>query len=165
MQRNTEKLIKEVILKLGEECKQQRISLVTAESCTAGGIAYFISIQPGCSSILERGYIVYSDQAKTSLLNVELSTLETFGTVSEETVIQMAEGALENSRAQVSVATTGIAGDDCAGGSGIVWIGCAGVNKKTVTLMKKITGDRKTFEQKVILVALKFLLETVAGNA
>lgn len=155
-----EKIFKNTVVALGEELKRQKLSLVTAESCTAGGIAYIISNYPGHSSILERGYIVYSTQAKIELLGVSSSTVEIFGVVSEETVIQMAEGALKNSHAQTSIAITGIAGDS-EHGEGVVWVGCAKLNNKTATLTKKITGDRKEFEQQAILTALKFLLNTV----
>ena len=86
--------------------------LVTAESCTGGGLAEILTRIPGSSTWFERGYVTYSNESKQELLSVPLKTLEQFGAVSEETAIAMAEGALENSHADYSVSITGIAGPD-----------------------------------------------------
>lgn len=90
-------------------------NMVTAESCTGGGLAEILTRIPGSSAWFERGFVTYSNEAKMELLSVPLETLEQYGAVSEETAIAMAKGALENSHADYSVSITGIAGPD--GGS------------------------------------------------
>ena len=86
--------------------------MVTAESCTGGGLAEILTRVPGSSSWFERGFITYSNESKHELLTVPVDTLEQFGAVSEETASAMAKGAVENSRADYGVAITGIAGPD-----------------------------------------------------
>jgi nicotinamide-nucleotide amidase len=87
----------------------------TAESCTGGLIAGLLTEIPGSSNVLERGFVAYSNAAKQELLGVPAETLAKHGAVSAETARAMAEGALANSRAEVAVSVTGIAGPD--GGS------------------------------------------------
>jgi nicotinamide-nucleotide amidase len=87
----------------------------TAESCTGGLIAALLTEIPGSSTVLERGFVVYSNAAKQELLGVPAETLASHGAVSRETAVAMAEGALRASRAEVALSVTGIAGPD--GGS------------------------------------------------
>jgi nicotinamide-nucleotide amidase len=91
------------------------LTLATAESCTAGLIAATLGAAPGASNMLERGFITYSNAAKTELLGVPSELIASKGAVSAEVARAMAEGALKNSRADLAVAVTGIAGPD--GGS------------------------------------------------
>lgn len=158
-----QKKFKTLLQNVGEEFKTQRLSLVTAESCTGGGIAFYISQQPGCSQILERAFVTYSLPAKHDLLGVHLDTLHTEGAVSKAVAIQMAEGALRNSKAQISVSTTGFSGEDSeeSNDKGTIWFACAGINKKTVTIHKTIKGTREEFTLKIIEACLKFLLEYI----
>ncbi len=86
--------------------------LVTAESCTGGGLAEILTRIAGSSAWFERGFVTYSNESKQELLFVSTEILEQFGAVSEETAIAMAEGALRNSHADYSVSITGIAGPD-----------------------------------------------------
>ena len=86
------------------------LRIVTAESCTGGLIAASLTEIPGSSDVVECGFIVYSDNAKATLLDVSESLLERVGAVSAEVACAMAKGALENSKAQLSIAVTGIAG-------------------------------------------------------
>src|SRR5437764_599090 len=102
--KNIDKLIEDIAFR----CKEKRYSLVTSESCTGGGIAYFITKHPECSSLLERGYIVYSVTSKEDVLGISSYSLQTFGAVSKEVAIEMAEKSLEKSKAQISIAVTGI---------------------------------------------------------
>ena len=104
------------------------LRLATAESCTGGLIAGLLTEIPGSSTVVERGFVVYSNDAKVELLGVPAETLAAHGAVSEATARAMAEGALKASRADVAVSVTGVAGPD--GGSaekpvGLVWFGCA----------------------------------------
>jgi nicotinamide-nucleotide amidase len=87
-----------------------RLKLVTAESCTGGLVAAAITDVPGSSAVLERGFVTYSNEAKTEALGVSLDLLKTHGAVSGPVAVAMAEGALRHSRADVAVSITGIAG-------------------------------------------------------
>jgi len=84
--------------------------IATAESCTGGMLAAALTDLPGSSSIYDRGFVTYTNSAKTDMLNVSPDTLATFGAVSEEVAREMALGALSNSDAQIAVSVTGIAG-------------------------------------------------------
>lgn len=84
--------------------------IATAESCTGGMISAAITDIAGSSDIFDRGFVTYSNAAKTAMLGVDPWTIETHGAVSEEVAREMAEGALDRSLASVAVAVTGIAG-------------------------------------------------------
>lgn len=113
--------------------------------------------------MLERGYVVYSNNSKESLLKISSKVLQVSGAVSHEVAQLMAEGALKNSRAQVAVATTGVAGEDATDnqGPGIVWVACAGIDKKTLVCKFDITGQRHEFCLQCILKAFELLLEFI----
>ncbi|XBQ14005.1 MAG: CinA family protein [Nitratireductor rhodophyticola] len=109
-------------------CETRGIMLATAESCTGGMIAAALTDIAGSSSVVDRGFVTYSNEAKMEMLGVSSETLAIHGAVSQETALEMAAGALARSRAGVAVAVTGIAGPD--GGSaekpvGLVWFGLA----------------------------------------
>lgn len=91
------------------------LKLATAESCTGGLVAATLTEIAGSSDVVDCGFVTYSNEAKQNLLGVPAATLKRHGAVSGETATAMAAGALKNSRADVSVAITGIAGPD--GGS------------------------------------------------
>lgn len=110
--------------------------IVTAESCTGGLIAGLLTEVPGSSAAVERGYVTYSNVAKSDVLGVPEEMLECVGAVSEDVARAMAEGALNHSRAHVAVSVTGIAGPD--GGSvdkpvGLVYFGLAVRDRPTTT--------------------------------
>jgi nicotinamide-nucleotide amidase len=96
-------------------CKHKNLLVATAESCTAGLVAGTLSEVPGVSSILDRGYITYSNQAKHEMLGVPQNVLDRHGAVSRETAEAMARGVLGRARVDLAVSVTGIAGPD--GGS------------------------------------------------
>lgn len=111
-----------------QACARHGILVATAESCTGGMIISVLTDIPGSSSMVDRGFVTYSNDAKMDMLGVSADTLERYGAVSRETAIEMAQGALRKSRAGISLAVTGIAGPD--GGSaekpvGLVWFGMA----------------------------------------
>ena len=91
-------------------CRARGLRIATAESCTGGLVAGVLTEIAGASDVVERGFVVYSNAAKQSMLGVPASTLIRHGAVSAETAIAMAVGALKNSEADISVAITGIAG-------------------------------------------------------
>jgi nicotinamide-nucleotide amidase len=94
------------------DLQQRSLRLVTAESCTGGLLAGLLTEIPGASATLERGFVTYSNAAKTSLLGVDARLIERLGAVSEEVACAMAEGALAHAPVEIAVAVTGIAGPD-----------------------------------------------------
>lgn len=117
---------KDLVEQLSDKLRERKWKIVTAESCTGGMIATAITDKPGSSKVFDRGFITYSNQAKMDCLSVDAKTLKKFGAVSKETAIEMAQGALDNSEANISLSITGIAGPD--GGTpqkpvGLVYIG------------------------------------------
>ncbi|MBB3101723.1 CinA family protein [Azomonas macrocytogenes] len=92
--------------------KEHHLLLATAESCTAGGIIALLASYPGSGQYLDAGYVVYSPEAKKRLLQVQQATIDQFGLTSEEVTLEMANGALRDSPANVVLATTGVAGPD-----------------------------------------------------
>ncbi len=109
-------------------CEARGWMLATAESCTGGMVAAALTDIPGSSSVVERGFVTYSDAAKAECLGVPATLIEAHGAVSEAVARAMAAGALGHSRADLAVAVTGIAGP--GGGSedkpeGLVHVACA----------------------------------------
>jgi len=134
--------------------------LATAESCTGGLIAATCTDLPGSSRWFERGFVTYSNAAKTELLGVAPQLIAQHGAVSEPVVRAMAQGALAHSHAQVAVAVTGVAGPD--GGSadkqvGTVWIGWATPDGLHSTRYM-FAGDRATVRHATVRASFTQLL-------
>jgi nicotinamide-nucleotide amidase len=91
-------------------CKARKLKLATAESCTGGLLAATLTEIPGCSAVVDRGFVTYTNESKQQMLRVPARTLEKYGAVSRETAEAMAKGALTHSSADITVAVTGIAG-------------------------------------------------------
>jgi nicotinamide-nucleotide amidase len=106
----TEDDVTRLARRLGTLAKKRKIDVVTAESCTGGGVATAMTRISGSAKWFERGFVTYSNIAKKEMLGVSQETLKKHGAVSEEVAIEMARGALKRSHADVSVAITGIAG-------------------------------------------------------
>lgn len=96
--------------RLLDECRQRRLTVATAESCTGGLVAAAMTDIAGSSDVFDRGFITYSNTAKRAVLDVPAVVLGTHGAVSRETARAMADGALVHSQADIAVAITGIAG-------------------------------------------------------
>lgn len=142
----------------------RKVKLTTAESCTGGGIAQALTELPGSSAWFERGFVTYSNQSKNEMLGVSTDVLARYGAVSMQVVRQMAEGAIKHSRAQVSLAVTGIAGP--GGGSeekpvGTVWIAWAGVDKKTSYTKYQFTGDRQAVRLQTVKTAIVGMIDFI----
>jgi nicotinamide-nucleotide amidase len=110
-------------------CRARKLTIATAESCTGGLVAATLTEVPGSSDVLERGFVTYSNAAKTEMLGVPADVIAHFGAVSRETAEAMANGALAHSLADLAVSITGIAGP--GGGSpgkpiGLVHFAAAG---------------------------------------
>ena len=147
---------------LAQRLLDQSRKLVTAESCTGGGLAEIMTRIPGSSAWFERGFVTYSNEAKMDLLNVGHETLMNFGAVSEETAAEMVDGAVANSRAQLGVSITGIAGPD--GGTeekpvGTVCFGWYGQDGQIKTTRVQFKGDRLSIREQACLMAIQGLLD------
>ena len=93
-----------------QACRENGVLLATAESCTGGLIAATLTEVPGSSDVFERGFVTYSNAAKTELLGVPIRLIEEHGAVSDPVARAMAAGALTHSRAEIGIAVTGVAG-------------------------------------------------------
>ena len=145
-----------------ERCKVERLLLATAESCTGGLIAASLTAIPGSSAVVDRGFVTYSNEAKTEMLGVAAELIASKGAVSAEVARAMAEGALKHSRADIAVAVTGIAGP--GGGSaekpvGLVYIAAARRGGGRLHKEKRL-GDIGRDEVREATVAEAFALLT-----
>jgi len=150
--------------RVGAALKGRGLMLATAESCTGGGIAEAITRIPGSSAWFDCAFVSYSYEAKTSMLGVHRDILVDFGAVSEETVREMADGAIARSRAQVAVAVTGIAGPE--GGMedkpvGTVWFAWKLPKKPVITEVCHFIGDRAAVRNQSVVHALSKLLHNL----
>lgn len=149
--------IEQLARSLGENLLRQGLQISMAESCTGGWVSEAITMIPGSSAWFEAGFVTYSNRIKQQLLNVKAETLQRFGAVSEQTVIEMARGALLLSGANVALAISGVAGPD--GGSakkpvGTVWF--AFVDKTGCeTVCQCFQGDRNQVREAAVILALK----------
>lgn len=151
----------ELARSVGKKLKANNLKLATAESCTAGGLGYYLTAISGSSDWVEGGFIVYSNQAKIQLLNVNPSTLLQFGAVSEQTVLELAHNCLKIAKVDLALAITGIAGPTGATPDkplGTVWIGLA--DKQQVVAQHFVfSGDRGSVREQAIEAALLLINE------
>ena len=157
-----------LLLQLSSALTAQNKTLVTAESCTGGGVAYTVTGLPGSSGWFERGFVTYSNLAKQEQLGVAEGLITRFGAVSEEVAAAMAQGALQHSAADISVAVTGIAGP--GGGSeekpvGTVCFGWSVRGGATTTARIAFDGDRQQVRERSILTALQGLADLVEQSS
>ncbi len=144
----SEYLLPEDISKLAErvvaENKAAGRKVATAESCTGGLVAGAITEIAGSSSVLDRGFVTYSNEAKMDALGVSQDIIETFGAVSIACVWAMAQGALERSNADVAVAVSGVAGP--GGGTQLKPVGTVVFARATRNAEGEPEGELKHFE-------------------
>jgi nicotinamide-nucleotide amidase len=143
------------------------LKLATAESCTGGMIAAACTDLAGSSEWFERGFVTYSNAAKTELLGVDAAWIEVHGAVSEPVARAMAFGAIRHSAAQVSIAVTGIAGP--SGGSaakpvGTVWFGFS-VLGSLHSEAQRFEGDRAAVRQQTVAYALQRVLDLLHNRS
>jgi nicotinamide-nucleotide amidase len=135
--------------------------MATAESCTGGLIAAACTALAGSSDWFDRGFVTYSNEAKTDMLGVDAALVQRVGAVSEEVARAMVAGALAHSRADVAVAVTGIAGP---GGAvpgkpvGTVWLAW-GTSQGVQALRLQLPGDRHAVRAATVVAALQRVLE------
>jgi nicotinamide-nucleotide amidase len=146
------------VLKL---CRARGLHVATAESCTGGLVAAALTEIPGSSDVVDRGFVTYSDDAKRAMLGVPAATLKRHGAVSAQTAKAMAMGALKNSRADLAVSITGIAGP--GGGSkqkpvGLVYFAAASRDGRRIA-RKRLYGDigRRRVRLRSVIEALALL--------
>lgn len=145
---------------LAKKLKKFGWRMATAESCTGGLIAAACTDLPGSSAWFERGFVTYSNAAKTGMLGVDAALIDAHGAVSEAVARAMAEGALRHSLAQVSLAVTGVAGP--TGGSvdkpvGTVWFAWA-TPAGVFAERQRFAGDRAAVRKATVAHALAGLL-------
>lgn len=150
-----------LVERLAARLLQRQWMLATAESCTGGLIAGACTDLSGSSNWFERGFVTYSNAAKTELLGVPVALIEAHGAVSAEVAHAMAAGAVQHSHAQVAVAVTGVAGP--TGGTaekpvGLVWFGFA-LPDRVLTQQMNFAGDRAAVRAAAVRHALTRLLE------
>ncbi|MEQ1882202.1 MAG: nicotinamide-nucleotide amidase [Burkholderiales bacterium] len=150
--------------RLGDALREAKLVAATAESCTGGWIAQTITMVPGSSGWFDCGFVTYTNDAKRDMLGVKAETLQKFGAVSEQTVKEMAAGALARSTAQVAVAVSGIAGP--GGGSakkpvGTVMLAWASRDGECLAEQRRFGGDRDSVRRQSVVVALEGLLALI----
>ncbi|MGH8252620.1 MAG: CinA family protein [Steroidobacteraceae bacterium] len=142
------------------------LKVVTAESCTGGGVAAALTDVAGSSQWFERGYVTYSNAAKIQDLGIERALIERHGAVSAEVAAQMSAGALRASGAHIAVAVTGIAGPE--GGTagkpvGQVFFAVLRRNGAVHVLREQFPGDRSSVRRAAVAVALRLIMQAAAA--
>ncbi len=151
----------------GSRLKASGLKLASAESSTGGWISAAVTAVAGSSEWFDRGFVTYSNEAKVEMLGVSRATLDAHGAVSEATALEMAQGAINNGRAQMAVAVTGVAGP--GGGTdakpvGTVCIAWAGPGKKLHCVTQRFDGDREQIRRKTVIAALQGIIELLEEN-
>jgi len=151
----------ELVMALARELKRRGLMMATAESCTGGLIAAACTDVSGSSDWFERGFVTYSNAAKSELLGVPAELIEAHGAVSEPVARAMAAGALDHAPVQLTIAVTGVAGP--TGGSadkpvGTVWFGWA-TPAGSFTGHQRFDGDRAAVRAATVRHALAGLLQ------
>ncbi|MFW5427359.1 MAG: nicotinamide-nucleotide amidase [Methylophagaceae bacterium] len=154
----------DILEKVSKKLHENNLSLVSAESCTGGWVAKQLTDLAGSSAIFDRGFITYSNQAKQDMLGVSLETLDNFGAVSEQVVIEMVEGALANSQADIALSISGIAGPD--GGTvekpiGTVCFGWMKRGEKALAKTVLIEGDRDKVRKQAVNISLTEIIKLI----
>jgi nicotinamide-nucleotide amidase len=148
--------------RLLDQCRSKSLRIATAESCTGGLITGLLTAVSGSSDVVERGFVTYTNEAKHQMLGVPEHLFNDVGAVSEEVARAMAEGALANSDADLTVSVTGIAGP--GGGSegkpvGLVHMAMAGTNRPTRHQRHVFDGDRTAVRQQTVEKAIQMLMD------
>ncbi len=153
----TDSDLKKIAEALSKQASAIGASIATAESCTGGWVAKILTDIPGSSAWLDRGFVTYTNESKQEMLGVQAATLETYGAVSEQTVQEMALGALNNSKASIAVAISGIAGPMGAMPGkpvGTVCFAWAQRGASVRTCREQFLGDRDQVRRQAVAFAL-----------
>jgi nicotinamide-nucleotide amidase len=152
--------VSDLAVRVLEACRARGFRVATAESCTGGMIAAALTDIAGSSDVVDRGFVVYSNQAKHEMLGVPEAMLAEHGAVSEPVAVAMAEGALARSPADIAVAVTGIAGPGGATPTkpvGLVHLACARRGGATTHHRIVFPGDRAAVRAATLVHALEML--------
>lgn len=155
-----------LVQKVGETLKSKEMMIVTAESCTGGMIAEALTSVAGSTAWFDRAYVTYSYESKEEMLGVNKDTIIKKGAVSQECVIEMAVGALQQSHAKISVACSGIAGP--GGGSedkpvGTVWLAWAMQGmEQVVAQCFHFEGNRQSVREQATRAGLEGVLNLIS---
>ncbi len=177
-----DKTLSDLAARLGTALKGRGLMLATAESCTGGWVGQAVTAISGSSDWYDRGFITYSNLAKQEMLGVSADTLAQSGAVSEQTAREMAVGALDHSRSQISLAITGVAGpsggtpNNPVGTVCFAWatripgaapegVGSALAAPTTGTARRRFEGDRDAVRRQAVQFAMLGVLELVDGLA
>lgn len=141
-------------------CRRRGATVATAESCTGGLIAATLTAVAGCSDVVDRGFVTYSNAAKADLLGVPTDLIAAHGAVSAPVARAMAEGARERAGTNLAVAVTGIAGP--GGGThekpvGLVHLALARSGSETIQTWQIFSGDRAAVRQATVVTALNLI--------
>lgn len=161
-----EEIIK-LAAEVGQALQQKDLLLATAESCTGGGVAQAITEVAGSSEWFDCGFIAYSNDSKTEMLDVSAVLMAQHGSVSEEVSAAMAQGALANSNAHIAISTTGIAGPTGAVPGKPVGTICFGwaMGDRIVTERKVFSGDRHAVREQTVAHSLQGILHFLKAPA
>ena len=145
-------------------CRAKQVRLATAESCTGGLVAATLTAIAGSSDVVDRGFVIYSNEAKHDLVGVPMDLIVRYGAVSEEVAQAMAEGALERSQASIAVSVTGNAGP--GGGSaekpvGLVCFGLAQRGQPVISERHILSGDRGGIRSAAVAHAFRLIRRRV----
>jgi len=157
----------EIATRVGRALEARGWKVATAESCTGGLIAGAITDVAGSSAWFDCGFVTYTNEAKADMLGVAKATLDAHGAVSEMTAREMASGALSRSKADLTVAVTGVAGP--SGGSidkpvGMVCFAWARHNAPVDSTTRYFTGDRAAVRSKTVQEALQGVVDRASGE-
>jgi len=150
-----------LVLALAQALRDGGLRLATAESCTGGLIAAACTAVAGSSDWFERGFVTYSNAAKTEAIGVDAALIAAHGAVSEEVALAMARGALAHSQADLAVAVTGIAGPGGATPGkpvGTVWVALARRGAPPQADLLQLQGERAAIRAQTVEYALQRLL-------
>jgi PncC family amidohydrolase len=150
---------------IGVQLRARGLKLASAESCTGGLVANLITDIPGCSDYFAGGVVAYTYDAKVSLLHVRWDTIQKYGAVSREVVIEMAHGVRTVLNSDIGISVSGIAGP--GGGSaekpvGTTWIGLSAIEGDWSRLFRW-DGDRRSNKESSASAALNFVLDYLNG--
>ena len=145
-----------------ELCERKKLTVATVESCTGGLLSGCLTAVPGSSAVVERGWVTYSNQAKSEEVGVELTLIASHGAVSREVAAAMAAGALRHAPVDLAAGITGVAGP--GGGSaekpvGLVYVSAAAKNQLPEVRENRFGGDRDAIRAASVDVALDMLLD------
>lgn len=146
---------------IGKQLVEKGLTVSTAESCTGGGIAARLTSVAGSSAYVRGGVVAYQNDVKVDLLGVNANTIYKYGVVSEETVVEMAKGAMKSLKTDCAMATTGIAGpggEEPGKPVGTIWIAAA-LGDRIITMKQEGDEGRRKNIERAIQNALKMLSE------